>query len=136
VGKTILDSWSDNERRGVHVSWLSQFWLKFVLFSNSNIFACYFINHDEHLYVCLRLRQFKNCNMSPTLDMFRCLLVTNVCSPVLDNFKVIDFAFIVWIPGRRNFLSSDGFNERFIDVELMLRFRRRKPNVLLSFVQT
>jgi hypothetical protein len=35
----------DNERPGVHVPWLSQWWL--VLFSNNYIFVCYFIHHDK-----------------------------------------------------------------------------------------
>ena len=38
---------SDNERREVHDSWLSQWWLKFVLISNSYIIVCYFIYHDN-----------------------------------------------------------------------------------------
>lgn len=39
----------DNERRGVHVPWFSQWWLKFVLFSNAcgYIFVCYFIYPDK-----------------------------------------------------------------------------------------
>jgi len=33
----------DNERRGMHVLWLSQGRFKFVLLSNSYVFVCYFI---------------------------------------------------------------------------------------------
>jgi hypothetical protein len=58
------------------MSWLSQGWLKSAFCSN--IFW-YFI----HLFS--RLHQLKGCNMSPTIDAFRCLLVTNLqCSPALN----------------------------------------------------
>ena len=43
-----------------------------------------------------RLRQFNYCKMLPTLDVYRCLLVTNL--PTLFcmyNFELIDFTFVV-----------------------------------------
>lgn len=55
----------DNERRGMHVSWLSQGWLKSVFFRNGYFFG-YFISQAS-LRPFSRLRQFKYCNMLPTL---------------------------------------------------------------------
>ena len=59
------------------------------------------------------------------------------CSSVLDHFWLIDFAFIVGVPDR----TSDGIVRDLqtcflTEFELVLRFRRRKPRVLLVFVQT
>ena len=48
----------------------------------------------RHLRKSLRLssilRQFKCCNMSPTLDVFRCLLVTNLAT-MFSTFRVDRF---------------------------------------------
>jgi hypothetical protein len=61
-----------------------------------HLFVCYFIHHDKSsiflfaiLYIMTsqasfcpswRLGHLKHCNMSPTLNVFRCLLVTNLTS--------------------------------------------------------
>ena len=69
----------DNERRGIRVPWLSQGWLnKCVLFSNRCIFITILYIMPSQTSVCLSSRLFKCCNMSPTLDVVRCLLVTNL----------------------------------------------------------
>jgi hypothetical protein len=40
---------SDNERLGVYVLWLYQWWLMFVLLSNSYIFICNFLHHGKSI---------------------------------------------------------------------------------------
>jgi hypothetical protein len=45
-------------------------------------------------FLCLasRQRQFKYCNMSPTLNVFRCLLVTNVAVILaLEHFELTNY---------------------------------------------
>jgi hypothetical protein len=55
--------------------------------SNIATFSFVVLYIMSHLHKSVRLssilRQFKCCNMSPTLDFFRCLLVTNLATKYL-----------------------------------------------------
>ena len=67
-GKGVLPllslSMRDNDRRGMHVPWLSQWWLKSVLFSNSYIFVCYFIHHCRSFSCSF---SFGHCIVCPSI---------------------------------------------------------------------
>jgi hypothetical protein len=72
---------SDNERQEIHVLWLAEWWLKAVFFWTRYIFSfsiLYIMTSRASMHLSLRLRQFKCCNMSPALDVFRCLLVASL----------------------------------------------------------
>ena len=57
-------------------------------------------------YVQVRHGNSMPLNMSSSLDVFRCLLVTNQADqPVLDRFKLIDFAIIIGVPERTSKLK-------------------------------
>ena len=72
-----VKDWRDIARRGMHVLWLSQWWLKSVLFSNSYIsFTLLYIMTSR-----ARLHHVTNT---------RCVSLSagdEPCSPVLDHFK-------------------------------------------------
>jgi hypothetical protein len=57
-------------------------WLKSLCFSNTYIFVVilYIMTSPASLRLSSRLHQFKCCNMSSTLDVFRCLLLTNLAA--------------------------------------------------------
>ena len=84
----------------MHVSWLSQWRLKSVLFSDSYMFVLYIMISRTSLRSSSRLYQYKCCNMSPMLDMHCCLLVTG-----LEGLNWY-FAIIVHIPGISSFLKG------------------------------
>ena len=88
---------SDKETRGIHV--------QLMFYECLNCGLIRFLFHSS--FICrpffllsTRLYQFKSCIMSPVLDVFRCLLVTKHDIHALDHFGLIDFTFIVGIPGR------------------------------------
>ena len=47
-----------------------------------------------------RLRQFNRYNMSPKLYVFILSVSDENYSPALNHFELIDFAFVVGVPGR------------------------------------
>ena len=60
-------------------------------------------------------------NMSSSLDVFRCLLVTNQADRlVLDCFELNDFAIIIGVPERTSKLKS--FMDLCADVISILNF--------------
>lgn len=75
-------------------------WLQSLFICNNYIFVSYFKYHDKSS-ICMpsTLCQFNSCNMSPTLDVFRCLL---------DHLDLI--AFIEGYQTEQAF-SSDGLTK-------------------------
>ena len=58
-------------------------------------------------YVQVRHGNSMPLNMSSSLDVFRCLLVTNKADrPVLDCFELNDFAIIIGVPERTTFVQT------------------------------
>jgi hypothetical protein len=104
-------------------------WRSFVCF----LFYTYW--QVEYLYMSSRLHQFKCGNIPPTLDVFRCLMVTNlaVLHWTISNWFISPF--LQWSQGEQAYLSDGLIRDFFTEVELALRFRFRKPIVLLDFVQ-
>jgi len=121
---------------------LSEKWLNSVLFGNSYIVLCYFIHQDKSSIFTPVLKtvpvQVKRCNMSPTLDVFRCLLVTKVATLRLTILSRSISSLLQWSQAEQYYSSDvptrDSLACSFTGVELMLGLRRRKPSVLSAFV--
>ena len=64
----------------VHVPWISQWWIKLscLVIATFSFATLYIMTSRASLPLPFRLRQFKCCNMSPTLDVFRCQLMKNI----------------------------------------------------------
>ena len=93
----------------IHTSWLSQGWINSVSCSNWYFFVCYFMNCDKSTIYLRRSSRFCQFNLR------------------VNHFELIDFAFIVEIPGRPSTLMWFS-NWRLIclfltKVELMLRLK-------------
>jgi hypothetical protein len=86
-----------------------------------------------------RLRHLRCCNMSPKLDVFRCLLVTYLAALRWT------ISILVMSDSRRgshteqaypsNGLTNDLYACSLTEVEPMFRLRRKKPRVLLALPQ-
>ena len=53
-----------------------------------------------------RLRQFKRCSMSPKVYVLILSASDEKHSPALNLFELIDFAFVVGVPGRISILKG------------------------------
>ena len=93
--------------------------LSLVLFSNSYIFVCYFMHHDK---ASIFTPVFKTALVQVSIG-------DKLCSPALDHFELIDFAFIEGVPGRTGIFTLWS-NERLIGLFLD-GGRRRKAFYLL-----
>jgi len=85
-----------------------------------------------------RLCHLRCCNMSPTLDVFRCLLVKYLA--VLRWTMVLLMSHLRWWSHTEQAYSSDGLTNdlyacSLTEVEPMFRLRRKNPRILLSLPQ-
>ena len=100
-------------------------------------FSCvilYIIHRRESFRLSSRLRQFRCCSMSLTLDVFPCLFVTNLAA-LRWTISILFMSFLIYGSHTVLAYSKVGLTScSLTDVEPILRFLRKKIRVLFALV--